>query len=90
MDPESVNEQINSADIIVHTIGTLLDTTVTKKAQPGDLGTYEQMNRDTFASLLGVLQTPKRIIYISSAGHPPFLGRYLTTKYEAEAMLTAS
>lgn len=55
MHPESVKDQINSADIIIHTIGTLLDTTVTKKAEPGDLGTYEQMNRDTFASLLRVL-----------------------------------
>jgi hypothetical protein len=41
------------------------------------------MNRDTLASLLNVLETPKTVIYISSGGHPPFLERYLTTKYEA-------
>ena len=71
MEPKWVKEQINSADVIVHTIGTLFDTSVTKKANPGAPGTYEQMNRDTLASLLSTLETPKRIIYISSAGHPP-------------------
>jgi uncharacterized protein YbjT (DUF2867 family) len=40
--------------------------------------------------LLKVLDQPKRIIYISSAAHPPFLPRYLTTKHEAEDLLAAS
>ena len=71
----------------MHTIGTLFDTSVSKNAKPGEAGTYEQINRDTFASLLSVLEKPKRIIYISSAGHPPFLSRYLTTKHEAENLL---
>lgn len=74
----------------MHTIGTLFDTSVTKNAQPGAQGTYEQMNRDTLASVLSVLEKPKRIIYISSAAHPPFLSRYLTTKYEAEKMLLST
>lgn len=90
MEPSGVREEVNSADIIVHTIGTLFDTSVTKKAKPGEAGTYEQMNRDTLTSLLSILEKPKKVIYISSASHPPFLSRYLTTKYEAEKILMDS
>lgn len=90
MEPEPLKEQINKADIIVHTVGTLFDTSVTKRASPGSAGTYEQMNRDTLASLLSVLEKPKKVIYVSSAGHPPFLERYLITKHEAENILLAT
>lgn len=82
--PEKFLPQINSADIIVHTIGTLFDTSVTKGTKAGGPGTYEQVNRDTFASLLKHLEAPKKVIYLSSNGHPPFLSRYLSTKREAE------
>ena len=88
--PQKHLEQINSADIIIHTIGTLFDTSVTKGTQPGGVGTYEQVNRDTLVSLLAHLQSPKRIIYLSSASSPPFIHRYLTTKHEAEELLLAS
>lgn len=87
MEPQPLKEKINSADVLVHTIGTLFDTSLTKKANPGEPGTYEQMNRDSLASLLSVLEKPKKIIFISSAAHPPFLSRYLTTKHEAESIL---
>ena len=83
LEPASFKEKINSADIIVHTIGTLFDTTVGKGAKPGDPGTYEQMNRDTLTTLLNAIDSPKKVVYISSASHPPFLERYLSTKYEA-------
>lgn len=49
-------------------------------AKPGDRGTYENMNRDTFKSLLNNLQSPKKIIYLSALGHPPFVPRYETAK----------
>lgn len=52
MEPEAIKKEINSVDIIVHAIGTLFDTSITKKTPPGGLGTYEQMNRDTLSSLL--------------------------------------
>lgn len=80
MDPEPLKDKINKADTIIHSLGTLFDTSVTKLRQPGSPGTYEQMNRDTFLKVLGVLDSPKQIIYLSSANHPPFLPRYLTTK----------
>ena len=33
---------------VIHTVGTLVDKTVTQKnVKPGDEGTYEYMNRDT-------------------------------------------
>jgi len=44
-----------------------------KGIPPGGPGTYEQVNRDTFRDLLGYLDTPKKIIYLSSNAHPPFL-----------------
>ena len=88
--PQKFIEQINSADIVVHTIGTLFDTSITKGTAPGGPGTYEQVNRDTMTSLLAHLKSPKRIIYLSSASSPPFIPRYLTTKHEAEEMLLAS
>jgi hypothetical protein len=34
------------ADAYIHTIGTLIDTSITKWAKPGQKGTYEYMNRD--------------------------------------------
>lgn len=71
--PEKFLPQINSADAVVHTVGTLFDSSVTKGTAPGGPGTYEQVNRDTFASLLANLQSPKRVVYLSSNGHPPFL-----------------
>ncbi len=71
--PGKYVEDIKSADIIVHTIGTLIDSSVLKGTPPGGPGTYEQVNRDTFRDLLGYLDTPKKIIYLSSNAHPPFL-----------------
>jgi uncharacterized protein YbjT (DUF2867 family) len=88
--PQKFLPQINSADIVVDTIGTLFDTSLTKGTPPGGPGTYEQVNRDTVASLLAHLHSPKRIIYLSSATSPPFLPRYLSAKHEAEALLLAS
>ncbi len=90
LEPQTIKHTINSADVIVHTIGTLFDTSVTHRVKPGGPGTYEQVNRDTLASLLDVLEKPKKIIYVSSAGHPPFLSRYLRAKYEAEQLLLKS
>ena len=80
MEPELVKDKINEADTIIHSLGTLFDTSVTKLRSPGSAGTYEQMNRDTFLKVLATLDAPKQVIYLSSANHPPFLPRYLTTK----------
>jgi hypothetical protein len=46
---------LNEADAIVHTIGTLIDTSITKSAKPGDKGTYENLNRDSLKSLISSL-----------------------------------
>ena len=40
MNPQKYVNQINDADVIVHTVGTLFDTSVTKGAKPGEAGTY--------------------------------------------------
>ncbi len=43
--PETFENELRESDGIVHTIATLIDTTVTKRAKPGDPGTYEYMCR---------------------------------------------
>ena len=48
------------------------------------------MNRDSFYKLLSVLESPKKVFYISAVGHPPFIPRYETTKKEAEDKLLES
>ena len=56
MEAQPIKDKINSAEIVVHTIGTLFDSSVTKKTKPGGFGTYEQVNRDTLISLLKILE----------------------------------
>lgn len=45
------------------------------------------MNRDSFLKVLNVLDSPKKVIYLSSVNPPPFLHRYLSTKMESEDAL---
>jgi hypothetical protein len=40
MKAERFKQQINDHDIIVHTVGTLIDTSFTKLKKPGEPGTY--------------------------------------------------
>ena len=35
----------------MHTIGTLIDSSVLKGREPGEVGTYEHLNRDTAISI---------------------------------------
>lgn len=80
MEAEIIKEKINEADTIVHSLATLFDTSITKLRSPGEPGTYEQMNRDTFVHVLNCLEGRKQVFYISGMGHPPFCPRYQTTK----------
>lgn len=41
MNPNSFSDTIRNSDLVIHTIGTLLDTTVTSNKKPGEPGTYE-------------------------------------------------
>ncbi len=49
--PQNFAKVLEEADAVVHTIGTLIDSTVLKGKKPGDLGSYEHMNRDTAISV---------------------------------------
>ena len=64
----------------MHTIGTLIDSSILKKVNPGGPGTYEAMNRDALKSVLNSLTSKKQIFYLSAVGHPPFIHRYAQTK----------
>ena len=52
MQPEHIKDKINEADTIIHSMGALIDTSITKFKEQGAPGTYEQMNRDSFLKLL--------------------------------------
>ena len=52
MIPAGFKEKLEEADAVVHTIGTLIDTSFTKFAKPGEYGTYEHLNRET-AKMIG-------------------------------------
>lgn len=41
MNPETFKDVLTKSDVVINTIGTLIDTSITKKLQPGDAGTYE-------------------------------------------------
>lgn len=76
MNADRFKQHINDADMVVHTVGTLIDTSITKFRSPGEPGTYEQMNRDSFLKVLEQIQPSKKIVYVSASGHPPFIHRY--------------
>jgi hypothetical protein len=73
--------------VIIHSVGTLIDSSFTAGIPPGGAGTYEQVNKGSLVSLLNTLHSPKKIIYLSSSFVLPFGPRYLSTKYEAETIL---
>ncbi|CAD8043529.1 unnamed protein product [Paramecium primaurelia] len=76
---------LQKSDIVIHTIGTLIDSSVLNNKKPGDQGTYEQMNRDTALNVVKeLINTNVKFVYVSGSAHPPFLKRYLTTKQEVE------
>lgn len=90
MRPHEFIDELKAADGVFHTIGTLFDTTVTGRKNPGEEGTYEQMNFETakrVGDAMNELKMNKKIVYMSAASHPPLLKRYLTTKMDAEDYL---
>lgn len=40
MNADRFKQQFAEADMVVHTVGTLFDTSITKFRQPGESGTY--------------------------------------------------
>jgi hypothetical protein len=71
----------------VHAVGTFFDSSLLRRTEPGGTGTYEQINRETLASLLKILKTPKRVIFMSASPLPFSLQRYHDTKEQAEKLL---
>lgn len=87
MSPNDFSDVLKDSDAVIHTVGTLIDTTVFGGKKPGDPGSYEQMNRDTaimIGNKLNEFNQNKKIVYISANKAPPMLERYITTKREAE------
>jgi len=89
MKPEKFQDTLEKSDAVIFTIGTLLDTSMTRNAEKGSPGTYEHMNRDTAIAIGNCLNEMKgkRFVYISGSASPPFCPRYLSTKMEAEEHL---
>ena len=92
MAPDAFIEELRKADGVVHTVGTLIDTSITKSKQPGEAGTYEQMNYETakrIADALDSLSLNKKMVYISACASPPLIPRYLSNKLRAEAYISS-
>ena len=90
LNPDSFKDVLEESESVVHTVGVLLDSTITQFKKPGDDGSYEQMNRDTAISIgktLNDMNKNKKMIYLSASKNPPFITRYLSTKREAENYL---
>lgn len=88
--PASFEKKLEEADAVVHSLGTLIDTSFTRLSKPGQYGTYEHLNRETARAIGAKLEQiggNKKITYISASKAPPFIKRYLTTKLEAENYL---
>lgn len=85
---QQYREKIKDADVVIHSMGVLLDSSVTKNAKPGDEGTYEKVNYESAKVLADVANSfddkKRKFIYLSANRSPPFLPRYLETKLKAE------
>lgn len=55
--PSTFAEHLEKTDVVIHTVGTLIDTTITKGSKPGDPGTYELMNRDCAIKVADLLDS---------------------------------
>ena len=90
--PETFKEQIKEADVVIHSLGVLIDSHITKRIPKGGEGTYEQVNFET-AKRLGDLTNSftdkkRKFFFLSAKYGLPFTNRYLDTKRMAEAHLS--
>ncbi len=84
--PEGFEEVLKESDAVVHTVGTLFDTSITQRKKPGEPGTYENVNRDPAIAIARKLNElgNKKMIFLSASKSVPLISRYLSTKREAE------
>ncbi len=90
--PETFREEVKSADVVVHSMGVLIDSSFTKGANQGADGSYEQVNYET-AKVLGdyvnsFTDKKRKFFYVSAGQGIPFVPRYLDTKRKAERYLS--
>ena len=89
--PGTFSDYIKEADTIIHTVGTLLDSTILKNKKKGSEGSYEHLNYETAKSMGEITNSftdkKRRFLYLSANKAPPFLKRYLDTKLKAEMFL---
>lgn len=85
LDPESFREHLHDVDGVIHCVGTLIEKRNNPKL------TYDAMNRDSAINVAAELQDiaeqkkeHRTFVLLSSEKAPPFLDRYLTSKFEAE------
>ena len=93
LEPESFKDEIAESDVIIHSLGVLLDSTVIGGRQRGADGSYEQVNFETARRVGDVANAfsdkKRKFIYISANSGVPFSPRYLDTKLQAENYLSA-
>ena len=92
LEPETFKDQIKEADVVIHSLGVLIDSHITKRIPKGGDGTYEQVNFETakkLGDLTNSLTDKKRKFFFLSAKYGlPFTSRYLDSKRLAESHLS--
>lgn len=56
MNPEGFKDILIESDYCFQTVGTLIDSSITKNKQIGSDGTYEHLNRDCAISIGNILK----------------------------------
>mgnify|MGYP002620897579 FL=1 len=89
LNPEGFEDVLKESDAVVHTVGTLIDTSITQFKKPGEPGTYENMNRDPAIAVARKLAEigNKKMIFLSASKSIPLVPRYLAAKLEAEEFI---
>ena len=93
LEPETFEEQIKAADIIIHSLGVLFDSSVPligRKATQGN-GTYREINFETAKRVADIANKhtnkKRKFFYLSADGTIPFIPAYLESKHLSEDYL---
>lgn len=86
---ESVTDILLNSDSIINTVGTLIDTSITKNSKPYDDGTYEDINITPSLIIKDILESDnsdkkRNFVFVSANQHLMFVPKYLDTKITAE------
>jgi nucleoside-diphosphate-sugar epimerase len=93
LSPETFKDQIREADVIVHSVGVIVDSVLKCKSVPGGPGSYEQMNYETARCLADIANSfadkKRKFFYVSGKYGLPFVSRQIASKRKTEAYVSS-